>query len=52
MELNKIINSLHRLERAVLPVLSKCRDIKAIEQATGLKEVEFQGNNVLILFYL
>ena len=40
MDLNKIINSLHRLERAVLPVLTKYKDIKSIEQATGLKEVE------------
>ena len=40
MDLNKIINWLHRLERAVLPVLDKQKDIKAIEQATGLKEVE------------
>ena len=40
MDLNKIINGLHRLERAVLPVLPKSNDIKAIEAATGLKEVE------------
>jgi phenylalanyl-tRNA synthetase alpha chain len=40
MDLNKIINGLHRLERQVLPVLPKLTDIKAIEQATGLKEVE------------
>ncbi|TKJ17433.1 phenylalanine--tRNA ligase subunit alpha [Candidatus Woesearchaeota archaeon B3_Woes] len=40
MDLNKTINNLHRLERAVLPVLTKYKDIKGIEQATGLKEVE------------
>ena len=40
MDLNKVINGLHRLERAVLPVLSSCNDVKGIEHATGLKEVE------------
>lgn len=40
MDLNKIINGLHRLEKQVLPVLDKYSDIKDIEQATGLKEVE------------
>jgi len=40
MDLNKILNGLHRLERAVLPVLPRFNDIKSIEQATGLKEVE------------
>src|SRR4030067_2210372 len=40
MDLNKILNSLHRLERQVLPILAKSSDIKEIELATGLKEVE------------
>ena len=56
MDLDKIANGLHRLERAVLPVLDRCKDIKSIEDATGLKEVEIvralqwlQNKEVLIL---
>tara|TARA_Y100000310_G_scaffold342858_1_gene447919 strand:+ start:1754 stop:3280 length:1527 start_codon:yes stop_codon:yes gene_type:complete len=56
MDLDKIANGLHRLERAVLPVLDRCKDIKAIEDAIGLKEVEIvralqwlQNKEVLIL---
>jgi phenylalanyl-tRNA synthetase alpha chain len=56
MDLKKIINGLHRLERTVLPVLGKYNNIKDIEQATGLKEVEIvralqwlQNKEVLII---
>lgn len=40
MDLNKLINGLHRLERAVLPILQRSDNISDIEKATGLKEVE------------
>jgi phenylalanyl-tRNA synthetase alpha chain len=40
MDANKILNSLHRLERIVLPFLGKLSNIKELEKATGLKEVE------------
>ncbi len=40
MDIKKIINSLHRLERIVLPVLDRFDDIKGISESTGLKEVE------------
>lgn len=40
MNSNQIVKSLHRLERAVLPVLDKCKDVESIKQTTNLKEVE------------
>jgi|TARA_B100002003_G_scaffold250856_1_gene291841 phenylalanyl-tRNA synthetase alpha chain len=56
MDLNKIINGLHRLERAVLPFLDKYNDVKGLEHATGLKEVEIvralqwlQNKEIIIL---
>ncbi|MEK6953297.1 MAG: phenylalanine--tRNA ligase subunit alpha [Nanoarchaeota archaeon] len=38
--IQKVISSLHPLERKVLPVLSKTRDISQIQSLTNLKEIE------------
>ena len=39
-EVEKLIESLHPLERTVLPVLNKNKDVNSIKDATNLKEVE------------
>ena len=39
-EVEKLIESLHPLERAILPVLGKNKDVNSIKEATNLKEVE------------
>ncbi|MBR9691844.1 hypothetical protein GOV06_03575, partial [Candidatus Woesearchaeota archaeon] len=40
MEINKLINKLHPLERKVLPVLDKIDSFEEIISKTGLKDVE------------
>ncbi|MBD3354636.1 phenylalanine--tRNA ligase subunit alpha [Candidatus Woesearchaeota archaeon] len=40
MDINKLINKLHPLERKVLPVLDKSEELKDISKKAGLKEVE------------
>ncbi len=40
MEINRLIETLHPLERKVLPVLSKVKKLNEIISMTGLKEVE------------
>lgn len=40
MDITKLVQSLHPLERKVLPVLERARTISAICAATGLKDVE------------
>lgn len=39
-EVEKLVESLHPLERAILPVLDKSKDVNSIKNATNLKEVE------------
>ncbi len=39
-EVDKLIESLHPLERTILPVLEKNKDVKAIKDVTKLKDVE------------
>jgi len=39
-DLNKLIQTLHPLERAVIPVLENSIELSAITKVTGLKEVE------------
>ena len=40
MDINKLINKLHPLERKVLPVLDKLKNLNEIIAKTGLKQVE------------
>ncbi len=40
MDLQKLADKLHSLERRVLPVLETNKDIKALESASGLQEAE------------
>ena len=40
MEIDKLINKLHPLERKVLPVLNKIKDFDEIVKESGLKGVE------------
>ncbi|MBT4696770.1 phenylalanine--tRNA ligase subunit alpha [Candidatus Woesearchaeota archaeon] len=40
MEENKITSTLHPLERKILPLLSKCKTLKELVEASKLKEVE------------
>ncbi len=40
MEINKLINKLHPLERKVLPVLDKLNQFDEIVAKTGLKDIE------------
>ena len=39
-EVEKLVESLHPLERAIMPVLGKTKDVNSIKDATNLKEVE------------
>jgi|TARA_B100002003_G_C14142089_1_gene549116 phenylalanyl-tRNA synthetase alpha chain len=56
MDIKRIINSLHPLERKVLPVLDKVSSFKEIVNKTGLQEVEvmralqwMQNKKILVL---
>jgi len=56
MDLDKLIQTLHPLERKVLPILSKLSSIKDIAKAAGLQEVEvmralqwLQNKQIIIL---
>src|SRR3989344_3799890 len=56
MDLGKLIQTLHPLERKVLPILSKLSSIKDIAKAAGLQEVEvmralqwLQNKQIIIL---
>ena len=40
MELKKLMEKLHPLERKVLPCLAQCNDVSSIRKATGMQEVE------------
>lgn len=40
MEIKKLVESLHRLERIVVPTLAEHKELKQIITASGLKEVE------------
>jgi len=56
MDIKKIIQTLHPLERKVLPVLDKLSSVKEITETTGLQEVEvmralqwLQNKDIIIL---